>query len=239
VAKVGDQGLDIEAFMLDYLKTKSKLPVPRVFYSNEHIIIMEFIGSHHSLTEAAHRQAGELLAELHKIRGENYGFERDTIVGSLKQPNPQTKNWVEFFTQQRLLYMAKESLKENKIDVKLMKQIERLAGKLDQYIKSPNPPSLIHGDVWVGNIIAGRDSIAAFIDPAIYYADPEIELAFIRLQNTFDGSFFARYAEINPIKPGFFEERADIYGLYYLLVHTRLFGPSYARKVQKVLDKYA
>ncbi len=36
----------------------------------------------------------------------------------------------------------------------------------------------------------GRGKIAAFLDPAIYYADPEIELAFIKLLNTFDIGFF-------------------------------------------------
>jgi fructosamine-3-kinase len=97
----------------------------------------------------------------------------------------------------------------------------------------------VHGDVWGGNILCGNGRVAAFLDPAIYYADPEVELAFIRLLNTFSDSFFARYSEISPIRPGFFEERAHIYSLYPLLVHTRLFGTSYARKAQKILDKFA
>ncbi len=239
VAKVADSGMDIEAWMLTYLKEKSKLPVPGVFYSNEHIIIMQFINPHHSLDGKGHRHAAEVLGALHQIHADSYGLERDTLVGSLKQPNKQNKNWVEFFAQQRLLYMAGEALKENKIDKNMMKLVEKLAGKLGTYIKSPAAPSLVHGDVWGGNILCGSGQVAAFLDPAIYYADPEVELAFIRLLNTFDEGFFARYNEINPIKPGFFEERALIYSLYPLLVHTRLFGTSYARKAQKILDKFA
>jgi fructosamine-3-kinase len=238
VAKIADSGMDTEAWMLTYLKAKSQLPVPAVFYSNEHIIIMEFINPHHSLDDQAHRHAAEALGELHKIRADVYGLERDTLVGSLKQPNKQNKNWVDFFAQQRLLYMGGEALRENKIDKSLMKQLEKLAGKLGNYIKNPSPPSLVHGDVWGGNILCGNGRVAAFLDPAIYYADPEIELAFIRLLNTFGETFFARYNEINSIKPGFFEERAPIYSLYPLLVHTRLFGTSYARKAQKILDKF-
>lgn len=238
VAKVAEKGLAIEAWMLAYLKEKSKLPVPDIYYSNEHVIIMEYIAAHHSLDEACHSHAAELLAGLHKIHADSYGLDRDTLVGSLHQPNTQSTNWVDFFAQHRLLYMAGEALRENKIDKKTMAQIEKLAGKLSTYIKNPNPPSLIHGDVWGGNVLPVRGKIAAFLDPALYYADPEIELAFIRLLNTFNDSFFSVYNDLIPIQAGFFEERADIYSLYPLLVHARLFGVSYARRAQKILDKF-
>jgi fructosamine-3-kinase len=235
VAKVASRGLDVEAWMLKYLKEKTALPVPAVYYSNEHVIIMQFIQSS-GVDGPAHRDAAEHLAALHKIKSDQYGFERDTLIGSLPQPNPKTKDWAKFFAEHRLLHMGREALKEGKIDAKLMKAVEKLAGKVSSLLGAPNPPALIHGDVWGGNVLAGSNKIAAFLDPAIYYADPEIELAFIKLFNTFDGSFFSRYNEINPIRPGF-DERADIYNVYPLLVHTRLFGASYARKTQKLLEK--
>lgn len=238
VAKVAERGLDTEAWMLNYLKSKSKLPVPSILYSNEHVIIMEFIPAHFMMDDGAHRHAAELLADLHKIRADSYGLERDTVIGSLPQPNPQSKDWVQFFAEHRLLYMTREAQREGKVDTKFVKQAEKLAGKLKDLLGPPGPPSLIHGDVWGGNILAGQGKIAAFVDPAIYYADAEIELAFIKLFNTFGGSFFSRYNEIHPIRPGFMETRADIYSLYPLLVHARLFGASYARKAQKVLDKF-
>jgi fructosamine-3-kinase len=239
VAKVAESGMDTEAWMLNYLKTRSKLPVPAVFYSEKHIIIMEFINPHHGLDAQGEAHAAEALAGLHNIRAVEYGLERDTLIGSLHQPNKQGKNWVDFFAQQRLLYMAGEALKENKIDKNMMKLVEKMAAKLGAYIKNPDPPSLVHGDVWGGNILSGGNKVAAFLDPAIYYADPEVELAFIRLLNTFGEGFFKRYNEINPIRNGFFEERMHIYSLYPLLVHTRLFGTSYARKAQKILEKFA
>lgn len=238
VAKVAEKGMDVEAWMLAYLKEKTNLPVPSVFYSNDHVIIMQFISAHHSLNAAGEKNAAEALAALHAIHADSYGFERDTLISSLLQPNKQSKSWVEFFSQQRLLYMAGEALKEGKVDKDFMKKLEKLISKLDTYIKAPAKPSLIHGDVWGGNILAGNGAVAAFLDPAIYFADPEIELAFIRLLNTFGDIFFHRYNEINPIQPGFFEERADIYSLYPLLVHTRLFGISYARKALRILDKF-
>lgn len=238
VVKIAARGLDVEAWMLNYLKEKSKLPVPAVYHSTDRMIIMEFIESKYGIDEAGQRNAAELLAGLHGIGAEDYGLERNTLFAGFFQPNPQTEDWVRFFAEQRLLYAAGEALKEKKIDNKIMKQVEKLAGKLSKYIKQPNPPGLIHGDVWGGNILSQNGKAAAFLDPAIYYADPEIELAFIRMLNTFGPAFFTRYNELRPIRPGFLEERADIYSLYPMLVYTRLFGSSYARKTQRILDKF-
>lgn len=238
VAKIAESGMDIEGFMLKYLKEKSRLPVPDVFYCNEHVIIMSFIPSQYSLEESSHIHAADLLANLHQVRGEKFGFERDTLVGGMPQPNPQTDNWVDFFITQRLLYMADGAVRDGKFDKKIMKQVEKLVVKLPKMLKKDPPISLIHGDVWKGNVIATGGRIAAFLDPAIYYAHAEMELATVRVLDTFGDAFFRRYHEINPIEPGFFEERAYIYGLYPLLVHTRLFGITYARKVQKILDKF-
>jgi fructosamine-3-kinase len=76
------------------------------------------------------------------------------------------------------------------------------------------------------------------VDPALYYADPEIELAFATLFNTFGEAFFARYNEHRPIQPGFFEARRDLYNLYPLLVHVRLFGCSYLASIEETLKRF-
>ena len=52
---------------------------------------------------------------------------------------------------------------------------------------------------------------------------------------TFSETLFARYGEIRPLRPGFFEERLGLYNLYPLLVHVRLFGGSYAASVERTL----
>jgi fructosamine-3-kinase len=73
------------------------------------------------------------------------------------------------------------------------------------------------------------------LDPSIYYAHPEIELAFITLFGTFGDAFFDRYQQLRPIRPGFFESRRDIYNIYPLLVHARLFGGGYAQQISAAL----
>ena len=87
-------------------------------------------------------------------------------------------------------------------------------------------------------MLTRNSRIAAFVDPAIYFADPEIELAFSTLFGTFGTAFFGRYQEIRPLAPGFFEVRRDLYNLYPLLVHTRLFGGGYADSVARTIERF-
>ena len=119
-----------------------------------------------------------------------------------------------------------------------MKRLETLAGRLGRWISEPAHPSLLHGDMWTGNLLCRDGRIAGFIDPAIYFGDPEIELAFSTLFGTFGRAFFARYASLRELKPGFFEERRDLYNLYPLLVHVRLFGGSYVSSVDRTLTQF-
>lgn len=66
---------------------------------------------------------------------------------------------------------------------------------------------------------------------------PEIELAFGTLFGTFGPAFFRRYGELRPLRPGFFEVRRDLYNLYPLLVHVRLFGGGYVGQVEAILSR--
>lgn len=116
-------------------------------------------------------------------------------------------------------------------------RIDVLAGRLDRWLDAPHRPALVHGDLWSGNILARGGRIVGLIDPALYYADPEIELAFMTLFGGVGAGFFRSYAERRPLRPGFFEVRRDVYNLYPLLVHTRLFGDAYAAQVARILDR--
>ena len=86
-------------------------------------------------------------------------------------------------------------------------------------------------------MLAERGRITGFIDPAIYFGHPEVELAFITLFNCFGEPFFQRYSELREIRAGFFETRRDVYNLYPLLVHIRLFGGGYVQQTSSVLQK--
>lgn len=240
VAKIGTDNarLDLEGAMLRYLDEHSDLPVPTVLYSSGSVLLLTFIEGVSLFSKQAEENAADLLAHLHSITTSQFGFDDDTLIGGLRQPNSFTANWLAFFREQRLLYMAAEAERVGNLTAVIRGRIEAFAAKLGDFLAPPTQPALLHGDVWTTNVLARGDRIAAFLDPAIYYGHPEIELAFITLFNTFGEAFFARYSEHHPIQPGFFSERRAIYNLYPLLVHVRLFGGQYVRAVDQTLRQF-
>jgi fructosamine-3-kinase len=239
VAKLGGagSGLALEGFMLRYLGEHSALPVPEVLHADDSLLLMSWIETDGGITASAQTHAGELLAALHDVAADAFGFERDTPIGGLAQPNPWTASWLAFFRDRRLLHMAREALDAGRLPARTMNRIEALAARLERWIDEPAVPSLIHGDLWTGNVLCRSGRIAGFVDPAIHYADAEIELAFSTLFGTFGEPFFASYQRRRPLRPGFFEARRDLYNLYPLLVHVRLFGGPYLGSVERTLAR--
>jgi fructosamine-3-kinase len=241
VAKVDnnpDSQLAVEGYMLRYLGEHSELPVPEVLYGANGLLVMSFLPGNSHFNAAAQSHAAELLAALHNISADTFGLERDTLIGGLSQPNPHMTSWLDFFKEARLLHMGQEGVRTNRLPQNLFARLAKFAEHVDKWLLEPEQPSLIHGDVWTTNVLAQGNRITGFVDPAIYYAHPEIELAFTTLFGTFSRPFFDRYHELRPISPGFFEERRDIYNLYPLLVHVRLFGGSYVSSVDRTLQQF-
>lgn len=237
-ASGADAHLDIEGAMLNALAELSRLPVPRVLHAEPDLLIMTHIANDGGATTAgAERHAAELIAALHDVAGPGFGFDFDTLIGGLHQPNPWCEAWVPFFRDRRLLAVAREAHGAGTIGDGLLARIERFADDLGRWLAEPARPALLHGDLWGGNVLIAKGRIAGFVDPACYYGHPEMELAFATLFSTFGEAFFARYRELRPLAPGFFEERRDIYNLYPLLVHARLFGGSYGASAARVLKR--
>jgi fructosamine-3-kinase len=183
------------------------------------------------------RHAAELIARLHARPRDAFGYARDTLIGPLVQPNPRSPDWVSFFRDHRLLHMARTAHDEGRLPSSLLARIERFALRLGDYLTEPAHPALLHGDRWTGNVLVRGGKVAGFVDPAIYFGHPEIELAFATLFGTFGKSFFDAYESLAPLEPGFHELRRGLYNLYPRLVHVRLFGSAYLAGIDAALAR--
>jgi fructosamine-3-kinase len=238
VAKIGTpgSGLALEGRMLGHLRDHGA-PAPEVLHADDTLLLMTCLPSGDSLGPRVQEHAAHVIAALHDNTGPTFGFDWDTVIGGLHQPNPKTDCWVPFFRDRRLMFMAGEAARVGRLPPAMLARVEALAARLDDYLEEPAHPSLLHGDLWTGNVLAHEDRVSGLIDPAIYWGHPEIELAFSTLFGTFNEIFFNRYHELRPIRPGFFEERRDLYNLYPLLVHVRLFGAGYLGGVERILRR--
>ena len=238
VKQSGKADLAIEGRMLTYLGEHSPIPCPAVLHAEPELLVMAFIENDGHMNGEVQCDLAVLLARQHQVTQDQFGLAFDTLIGGLHQPNNREDDWIRFFRDHRLLYMADLAVRRQKLPVHMMPRIENLATKLGDLLPSETMPSLLHGDMWGGNILCRKGRIAGLVDPAIYYGDREIELAFGTLFGDLTSTFFDAYSEISPILPGFFQERRDLYNLYPVLVHVCLFGGSYVGSADRILTRF-
>jgi len=167
--------------------------------------------------------------------GKGFGFGADNFIGSRRQKNTWTDKWIPFFRDCRLRPQLNAA--EKWLDKRDRTFADSLLEHLDQYLIEPKAPSLIHGDLWSGNVMTGSDGRAWIIDPAAYYGHPEADLAMTELFGGFSLDFYDSYFACAKMEPGY-QDRKDIYNLYHLLNHLNLFGTSYLSSVQRILRRY-
>lgn len=236
VAKVGDTPLGIEARMLRYLDEHG-LRVPSVLSAADDLLVMEHVSGSSTITPSVERDAADRLARLHANAADAFGFPFETLTGPVRQPNPWTAEWTTFLADHRLRHVMGRCRERGRLDATLRRRIEGVIDRLDDLLVEPDRPALIHGDVWETNLLTDGERVRAFLDPACYYAHPEVELAYVDWTGTFGEPFFERYRNRRGIEPGFFERRRFVYRLYPLLVHLLLFGEPYGRRLAETLDR--
>lgn len=176
------------------------------------------------------------LVQLHKITNEYYGLDHDNYIGSLLQHNRKNQSFIEFLITNRLNPFVRSAYDKGLLTLSDTKQFDLLYSKLPNLI--PNEvPSLIHGDLWSGNLIIGSTGEACLIDPAVYFGCRETDIAMARLFGGFPQVFFDSYNEMFSMIKGW-QERIDLHQLYPLLVHVNLFGISYASQVRSIISRY-
>jgi fructosamine-3-kinase len=240
VAKVGagSHDLTIEAYMLRYLRANSALPVPEVYHEEANLLLLQYIEGRNSWDEASLAQLGSMLGQLHQISARQYGLERDTLIGPLHQPNPPSTSWITFFCDQRLRYIIELASRSGTLSAELETRLLRFAETVPRFLIEPQQPSLIHGDMWRTNVIARDRQVVGILDPAIYFAHSEMELAYMTLFDDLPEDFYAAYCDISAIDPEFFSLRRHIYNLYPLLIHLIIFGERYFPPIDACLKRF-
>jgi fructosamine-3-kinase len=226
-----------EAEGLIVLAAPNAIRVPKVLGAGPNFILQEFV-------EPGPRRAnfwetlGQQLARLHLTTSPRFGFPHDNYIGSTPQINTWEDDGYIFFAEHRLLYQADLARRNCFLDSPNYQLLITLLSKLPHLIP-PQPASLIHGDLWSGNIHTGPQGEPVLIDPAAHYGWAEADLAMMTLFGSPPNSFFHAYASASarPLTPGY-RERFDLYNLYHLLNHLNLFGESYLGSVQTIIRRY-
>lgn len=164
-----------------------------------------------------------------------YGFFCDNYIGSGNQCNTAHDRWIPFFRDCRLEPQFRRAA--HYFDSRDQRNISRLLDHLDDYLVEPEYPSLLHGDLWSGNVMTGDNGRAWLIDPAAYVGHAEADLAMTELFGGFSRTFYDAYKEAAPIQSGY-DDRRDLYNLYQLLNHLNLFGTAYLSPVKRIVRKY-
>ncbi len=181
---------------------------------------------------------GNALAALHRTTADQFGFESDNYIGATPQVNPWKASWPEFFVEARIGFMLKLLERKGYATAELRAGADKLLARIDDLLGGREiRPSLIHGDLWSGNIMSDESGAPVLIDPAVHYADREADIAMTELFGRFAPEFYGAYKESFPLDDGY-EERRDIYNLYHLMNHLYLFGLSYMPGVMGVLRRF-
>jgi fructosamine-3-kinase len=184
------------------------------------------------------RDLGRSLAALHDARMESsYGFGVDNFIGATPQINTFKDDWVEFNQVCRLEPQVRWALDAGKIEADEAGLIGRVIDSLGRILPTHPHPSLLHGDLWSGNLLATSDGRIAIIDPACSIGDGWADIAMMQLFGGIPALCFQAYAEARVSDRDLPSDRVAAYQLYHLLNHVNLFGRGYMDQVMQVVQR--
>ena len=231
-----------EADGLSALRESTGLTVPEVIGNsdaseNPAWLLLEYVPQGSPAPDYA-EHLGDALSALHEAREGPYGWHRSNYIGSLPQVNTTMDDWPAFWWAERLepqLALARDNGRPGGRD----RHWAALESKLPALLEHAEEDgrSLLHGDLWSGNVYPGPDGWPVLVDPAVYRGHREVDLAMTELFGGFPEAFYAAYEHRRPLTDGYREVRRPVYQLYPLLVHVNLFGGSYVNGAEGALQK--
>lgn len=222
VAKLAD-GAEAEAEMLRAIRAAG-VPAPAVLAAAPGLLLLEALDDAGG-PSGAWADLGRVVRRLHAAAGPGYGWPVDHAFGAVPIPNAAAADWPSFWAERRLMAWP------DALPVDLARRLERVARALPERLPARPAPSLLHGDLWTGNVLAARGRVTGLIDPAAYHGHAEVDLAMLALFAAPGPAFQRAYGAT---EPGL-GERRPLYQLWPALVHLRLFGPSWRGLAERLL----
>ena len=202
-----------------------------VMDTNEYLL-MEWI----EMNNLNQKRLGKGLAKMHlnsyKKNPSKFGYPEEGFIGTTKQIKGWEDNWIDCFLELRIEPQI-SLLKNNNVDRDLINQIKL---KVKHQLSNHEPMnSLIHGDLWSGNIGSGYQDKGIIFDPSCWWADSEIDIAMTKLFGGFTNDFYDAYYELIKEKIGS-HKRMKIYNFYHILNHANMFGGTYINQVNNYIN---
>jgi fructosamine-3-kinase len=201
-------------------------------------LILEWIAAAAEIDQRLYAEKfGHALAALHRVTAASFGLDYDNYAGAMPQYNAPAARWPDFYREQRLIPQIEIARRLGHLPHYRQQLLDAALDRVEDVLgASNNLPSLLHGDLWSGNFIITAGSEPALVDPAVYYGDREIEIAFTQL---FGGLAFYldAYNEVYPLDAGY-EYRRPMLQLYPMLNHLNHFGEQYGGGVDAICAYY-
>ena len=223
-----------EAQGLDALRATQTFVVPAVAALDEKFLALQWLDNAPHDADDCARVFAESLVALHRAPAQaQFGWPRDNYLGEFAQPNRQTDDWPAFYAENRLIPQLEHARKNGHLPSHREALLRRACAAIPQLCDDLEArPCLIHGDLWAGNFLSLKSSHVALVDPAVYCAPREMELAYIELFGGFPIALVPTYRELWPLPAGY-EKRRALWQLYPLLVHLNAFGETYGALVER------
>jgi fructosamine-3-kinase len=213
-----------EAMMLRALAAAG-VPVPPIEGEYDGVLLLGFVDNDELFSPRAWADLGATLRRLHLCHGEEFGWPVDFAAGSVLISNRPSRDWAQFWADERLL--APAALLDRPWRERIASAAEIARGTLP----AAPEPSLLHGDMWRGNVLLADGKVAALIDPICYFGHAEADLAMLSLFDAPPDEFWEAYGPLDPEA----ETRRPLYELFHAIVHMRLYGALYGPLLDRLL----
>ncbi|QBI55433.1 fructosamine kinase family protein [Streptomonospora litoralis] len=228
-AKVADGYAEAPAAEAAGLRWLAEVPggaaVPGVLAADGGVLVLERVHEDGARADAA-ADLGRRLALTHRAGAPFFGASWPGWLATLPLDNTPGDRWPEWYARRRLLPYLRDARDRGYLDSGDVAQLERVLDRIADLAGPDEPPARIHGDLWAGNVLWGRDG-AVLIDPAAHGGHRESDLAMLQLFGAPHlDRILAAYDEAFPTAPGR-RDRVPLHQLHPLLAHVCLFGRSY------------